>query len=167
MSASLYALPGSNRVPGATITVVDGLEDPDYPAGNLGILNPAKPAKLLEAAGAWLVDLGQAYAIDLAAIIHHNLAPEAVVLLEANSVDDWDAAPLSELMAVPDYDADGYPRNPWIDIAAIVPDAADRTYRYWRLSVTGSTDPVAIGELVLASGRLTFEADLQPGLGDD
>ena len=92
MSASLYALPGSNRVPGATITVVDGLEDPDYPAGNLGILNPAKPAKLLEAAGAWLVDLGQAYAIDLAAIIHHNLAPEAVVLLEANSVDDWDAA---------------------------------------------------------------------------
>lgn len=167
MSASLYALPESNLTPAARVTVVSGTADPDYPAANLGILNPARPARLLEHAGAWLIDLLTAAPIDLAALIHHNFAPGATVTLEANSADAWSDPPLSEVFTVPADDADGYPRNPWLDLAALYPTAADRTYRYWRLLVAGNDAPVAVGELLLCRGKLQLECELQPGMGDE
>jgi hypothetical protein len=168
MKASRYALPSSNRTPGATLSVNWGTEDPDYPAGNLGILNPAKPAKLLTGFGSWLNDLHAPVCLDHIALIHHNLDPDAATLtVQANSEDDWYDPPLSEVITIPPDDADGYPSNPWLDLKAAIPAAGDRTYRYWLITVTGNPDPVAGGELLLCEDGLAFECPLQGGLADD
>jgi hypothetical protein len=166
MSVSLYARPQTNIAPRSTISVSAGVEDADYPAANLANLNPAKPAKLTGGSGAWLIDAGTPVALVVIALIHHNLDPAATLTVEANSADSWGAPPLSQAITIPADDADGYPRNPWVDLrVGRVPDA-DRTYRYWRIVVADNPDPVAIGEVLPCTELLGFECDLQPGAAD-
>lgn len=168
MANSVYCLPSDNLAPSATITARAGSTiDAAYPAANLVNINPAKPGKLAETSGGWVFDFGTAVTINLAAIIHHNIAAGSNVRIQANSSDDWDgspATPFDVAFTIGTYREDGFPLNPWLDLTAL----GAHSYRYWSIVVvTAQTNPVAIGEIVLATSARTFTKNLAPGLSDD
>lgn len=168
MATSLYGLPSGNIAPNATITVSSGTGDSLYVPGNLANLNPAKPAKLTGTAGAWLFDFGTAVILEIIAIIHHNfLSGTTVLRVQGNATDSWSTPTLDQVVTIPTDDADGYPRNPFIDLLALLPNASDRTFRYWRVSVASNPVNVAVGEVLMVTSKLTFERNLQPGMGDE
>jgi hypothetical protein len=170
MAITKYARASHNIAPLATVTVQSGVEDTLYLAANLTNLNPAKPAKITGTDGAWLFAFDTAVCLVLVAIIHHNFTTGTTTLrVQANTSDSWGSPPLDVEITIPADDADGYPRNPWVDLRDTLPDAEDRTYQYWRIVVADNDDEtfIGIGEVVMTDEGLEFERNLQPGMGEE
>lgn len=160
MAKIVYARPGDNIAALVAPTVQSGAEDTTYPAAGLKDLNPAKPAKLTSTTGAWLWDFGVAKSVDLVAIIHHNLTAGLNVRIQANAANAWGAPSIDQAITIPAYQEDGFPVSPFVDLTGINP----RSYRYWRLVVVAANGaPVAIGEVVLAATKRTFEINVSWG----
>lgn len=157
MSSFLYARPSDNVLSGATISVNTGTEDPDYLATNINDLHPEKPAKLTTTSGSWVADLGSAKQVDLAAIIHHNLDAAIAVTLQGHTANSWGAPTLSTAFTIPARLNDQYTVNIWLDLTVLFPSAVNRTFRYWRLNVTGvNSAALFVGEWRLEGTRRTF-----------
>lgn len=146
MANILYSLPSDNIAAEVTPTVDEGTVDPDYPVANLVDLNPARPCKLSTQTGAFLWNFGSAHAIDLIAIINHNLDAGLTVYLQGNASDSWGAPSINHAITIPTWWEDGMPVNPLLDIS----DITNRSFQYWRLVVSGTnTSPVRIGNVML------------------
>jgi hypothetical protein len=155
MSTFLFTHASDNLLTTAPIVLVQsGTEDSVYPATNINNLQPEKPAKLTTSTGAWVADLGSAQAVEMCAIIHHNLSAGLDVRLEGHTANLWTAPAFSQAFTIPTAYLDGYPVNVWLDVKTLVPAALSRTYRYWRLNVAGvNATAVSIGEWVLSAAR--------------
>ncbi len=86
------------------------------------------------------LDAGSPITVDAIAIVNHNVSAAATVIrLEANSVDDFTSPPFSEDIT----------HRAEIMLKFFTSD----TFRYWRLTVTDTTNPdgsVRIGRIMLA-----------------
>jgi hypothetical protein len=100
-----------------------------------------------------ICDLGSAYAIDTLAIISHNIASAASVVIQGNAADSWTAPSVIETMT-------------W-NSNMILKFITTATYRYWRFVFSGLTDGLEIGKLWVGSylqidpsSSLDFKVDL-------
>ena len=143
----------------SAFTVESGGEDAAFPAENLGDLNVAKPAKLTSFSGRFEIDIGSAQAIDVAALIHHNLDPGLSVRLQANSVAaTWGAPPLDVAITIPQFDLDRFSINPFVDLTAVTP----RTFRFWAVQIAGAnTEFPAIGQVILGTSLRSFGRNVE------
>jgi len=158
MANLLFQKPTDNIAASGTLAVQSGTEDTGYPAANLVDLNPAKPAKLTTTTGAWRWDFGSATAIDVVAIIHHNLTAGLNVRIQGNATDAWGAPTLDQAITIPAYRSDGFPINPFKDLTAIAP----RSFRYWRLVIVdANTVPVQIGEVWLGATKRLLTVNIR------
>jgi hypothetical protein len=154
MALFLYQRPTDNVAPNATVTVDSGTGDPDYPPSYLTDLAPGRPAKLTTTSGRWVFDFGSAQRVDLAALIHHNLTGGLNVRLRGNATNAWGAPTLDIAFTVANAYLDNWRANPWIDVTATVPVAANRTFRYWAVDIVGVNGAaVQIGEVWLGAEK--------------
>ena len=72
-------------------------------------------------------DLGSAKAVNYICVLAHNLTSSATVTIMANSTQSWSTPPVSENLTVADK--------------IIYNFTATKTYRYWRLNISDSTNP--------------------------
>ena len=157
MSTFLYSRPSDNLLLTATISVNTGTGDTEYPAANINDLYPDSPAKLTTQTGSWVADLGSAQAPELVAIIHHNLDAALEVRIQGHTSNAWGGPDVNQLFTIPARYTDSHPVNVWLDLATLIPVAATRTKRYWRLVVVGTNSAaVSIGEWRLESTKRTF-----------
>lgn len=138
----------------SAFAVESGGEDGAFPAENLGDLNVAKPAKLTSFSGRWEIDLGSAQAIDVAALIHHNLDAGLSVRLQANSVPaTWGAPPLDVAFTIPAFDLDRFSINPFVDLTGVTP----RTFQFWAVQIAGANSEFpALGQVILSVALRSF-----------
>jgi len=169
MANLIYALPTDNLSPVATGGGVDwavntGTVDSEYPAANLGDLNPAKPAKLTTTTGSWVRDLGSAQQVDWLFVPMHNLtAALSGVKIQGNATDSWGAPSIDQALVVPAYMEDGFPYGFWFDLTGI----GTRTFRYWRFLVgTANGAAVAIGEVWLVATKRSLVHNIYWGLDE-
>lgn len=153
-----YVHADEDRARSATIT--GSADSTAYPAANLGNGMPAKPAKLTTTSGNWVFDLGTVQQVDVVALIHHNLDAGLSVRIQANSSNAWDAPALDQAITIPPARADGFTTNAVADLTSI----SARSFRYWRLLVSG-TNSVAcgIGEVVLGGTLRTLPRGISWG----
>lgn len=156
-----YALPLDDHCYRIGPTVTASAEDSAYPASNLVDVNPAKPAKLTTGSGWFVLDFGTDVTIVAAALIYHNIDNGVAVTLQWNSADDW-ASPAGEQdFTIPGRLEDEWTVSPWIALDT------QPTARYWRLLIggsPGSTDPVAVGRLILLSNLRDLVTDVRWGV---
>lgn len=157
MSTFYYTRPSDNLLNTATISVNTGTEDPEYPATNINDLLPEKPAKLTTNDGSWVADLGSAQRVDIVGIIHPNFDAALSVFIQAHTSNAWGAPSLSQAITIPARHADLFPVNPWLDLKTLIPLDANRTFRFWRLFVSGTNSvPVSVGEWRIENTRRDF-----------
>lgn len=155
MSTFLYTRP-SERLAG-TLAVNTGVGDASYLPANLDDGLPSKPAKLTGTTGSWTRDLGSAKQVDFCAVIHHNLDAALDLRLQGHTSNAWGAPDVNLAFTIPAAHADGFTKNVFLDVAALVPVAANRTKRWWRLLInSANTNPVAVGEWAMYSAVRTF-----------
>lgn len=155
MSNFLYTRP-TERYAG-TLAVNTGIEDAAYLSANLDDGFPHKPAKLTGTTGSWTRDLATSQQVDFAAIIHHNLAAGVVLKLQGHPTNTWGAPDVDLSYTILAAHADGFTKNVYFDVSALVPVAANRTKRFWRLFIsTANTVPVAVGEWAVYSAIRNF-----------
>lgn len=162
MGVLFYTRPSDNVLGDlldSAFSVESGGEDAGFPAENLGDLNVAKPAKLTNPTGRWEFDLGSAIAIDVVALIHHNLDAGITVKVQANTVAaTWGAPPLDETIVIPALTLDRHSVNPFKDLTGVSP----RTFRFWAIQIaTANAFNPTIGEVVLASSFRSFAKNFQ------
>jgi hypothetical protein len=142
LAGSLVVYAGDNvaaAVAGASVTMTNESADPEYSADELIDLDPENPAKATTTATTIEFTLGAAYALEVAAIINHNLAGATVTL--------QNDAGLSQAFTIPARTAGGICVNPWLDLRGL----ANRTDDVWRVVITGAAANVQIGEIVLGT----------------
>lgn len=163
----IYTRPTENllRMPGVVMSVNVGTADAEYPAAYLIDEQPERPAKLIETSGAWVADIGVANAPEIAAVIHHNFTAGSNVRLQGHSSNAWGAPAVDLPFTVPARYPDLFTANLWLDLKTLIPVAATRTLRYWRLvQLSVNTAPLAAGEWVLYSAKRDFGVrDIQWG----
>lgn len=156
LSQFLYTRP-SDYVLGSNATITASAEDTAYPATNINDLHPERPAKLTTTTGTWVADLGSAMQVDLCALIQHNFDAGLAVTLQGNTANSWGAPALSTAFTIPARLADLFTVNVWLDLSVLFPVAGNRTYRYWRLNVTGTNSAnLSVGQWLLEGTRRTF-----------
>lgn len=153
-SAAIYTRPSDNVAPNATVTIETGTDpgDSNYGPDVLVDLNPAKMAKILSTTAAWQFDFTTAQRIDLAAFIHSTVESPGTLRLQGNATNSWGAPSFNALIDVQDWFGTGtrrWPRNQWLDLTQ---EAGYSTtgYRYWRVLVTGNSQNVWMGQVVLS-----------------
>lgn len=152
----VYCRPTDIVTSGATITA--SAADSGYPASLLGNKNPAHPAKLTDTSGWFLFTFLAAQALDLVALIQHNLDQGLAVYLQGNSSDSWGAPPLSVAFTIPAIRADNFRQNVYLDLSAVSP----RSYQFWRVYVSGTnTYNIAIGEVLLIETKRTLSPNIR------
>lgn len=155
----IYQRYTDNLLRGSVPTVQAGTAQTQYGPANLLDGNPAFPAKLAETSGAWKFVFAAPTLIDFVALIHHNLTAGLNVRWQGNAADAWGAPTLDQAITIPAWHEDGYSQNPWLDLQTLVPVAGNRTFQYWRLSITGvNAAPVALGELWASSPMRKLQA---------
>lgn len=99
----------------------------------------AQWVQALEETASFAVDLGAPAAPDLVAVFSHNINPVADVFVEgaSDAAFTTDVVTITTTVRTPHF---------WVDLQT----TADRTRRYWRVRVEGSTSAVRVGELVVA-----------------
>lgn len=155
MAKTYYQRRSDNIAGAATITIQTGVAPPDadYEPAALIDNNPAKVAKIDSTTGAWLFDFGSARRIDLVALIHHNFDAGADVKIQGNATDSWGAPTFSAAITIPAWLGTGttrWPVNPWLYLVTKTGYSA-AGFRYWRLVVTGNSQNLQLGEIVLSS----------------
>jgi hypothetical protein len=131
-----YALPSDDLLAAYTPTITTigspAAEDPAFPITNWLEVKPAKPSKLLSDSGGWDVDFGSAANVAVVALLYHNFDPGLSVLLEWDSDPAFSPAVGSQAITIPEWTEDEWTVSPWIEVTG------SPTYRYWRLSISGS-----------------------------
>lgn len=156
LSQFLYSRP-ADYVLGSNATITASAEDAAYPATNINDLHPERPAKLTTTTGTWVADLGSAMEVDLCAIIQHNFDAGLAVTLQGNTANSWGSPALSTAFTIPARYADHFTVNVWLDLTVLFPTVGSRTYRYWRLNVTGTNSAnLAVGQWLMTGTRRTF-----------
>lgn len=156
----IYQWPTDQRLSGS-VTITPSSADAAYPVANLYDSNPAKPFKLDATAGNIVFDFGSAVAIQLAAIVHHNLDAALDVRLQGNASNAWGAPSLDQAVTIPPDEADGFPVNPWVDLTG-----GSHTFRYWRLVFPTNSVPVQIGQLWLGAAKRSLVNNIQWGFAE-
>lgn len=155
MSTFLYTRP-TERLAG-TLAVNTGVEDTAYPSANLDDGLPFKPAKLTGTTGSWTRDLGSALQVDFCAVIHHNLIAALDLRLQGHTANAWGAPDVNLAFTIPAAHADGFTKNVFLDLTTLVPVAANRTKRWWRLLInSANSSAVAVGEWPMYSAVRNF-----------
>lgn len=164
-SAAIYTHPSDNVAPNATLTIQTGVDpaDTNYDPAVLVDLNPARVAKILSTTAAWLIDFGAAQRIDLAAFIHSTIEAPGTLHFQGNAADSWGAPSFNALVPQQAWLGTGtsrWPRNQWLDLTQ---EAGYSTtgYRYWRILVTGNSQNVWMGQVVLSPTIRLMDPDLR------
>lgn len=154
----------------ATITIQLGTDpnDSNYAPESLVDDNPAKVAKILSTTGAWEFDFGSAQRIDLVALIHHTFDAGANVKIEGSAAPNWGGSPataaeFSASFTIPTWLGSGdslWPVNPWLDLTNAAGYSA-AGFRYWRLIVTGNSQNLWLGEIVMVPSIRQMNPDRQ------
>ena len=148
MANLAYFHPQDNVAGTATLTIGAGTEDPDYPRANLYDLNPTRPMRFTTKVGAVVFDWTTPQQVDAVLLPHHNLDAGLEVRWQMHTADVWTSPDVNQAFTIPAWDEDGFPPSVWLDLATLVPVAANRTKRYGRFVVVGTNSVnVAIGEL--------------------
>lgn len=164
MANFLYQRATDNVAPSATVAVNTGTGDPDYLPANLVDLNPAKPAQLTTTTGSWTFNFASPQQVDVLSIIMHNLTAGLEVRLQGHTSNSWGSPTLNLTITIPTYRTDGFPINPWLDVAAQVPVAASRTFAWWRLVIVGTNGAaVKIGEVWLGATKRHLTRNIKWG----
>lgn len=153
-----------NVAPDATVAVQSGTEDATYPAANINDQNPAKPAQLTTTVGAWTWNFAAPQRIDVMAIVMHNVDAGLEVRFQGHTSNSWGSPTLNQVVTIPTYREDGFPYNPWLDLVALVPVAASRTFAWWRLVVVGTNSAaVKVGEVWLGATKRNLIRNIKWG----
>lgn len=148
MSNLAYFYPQDNVAGTAILSIGAGTEDSAYPRANLYDLNPAKPMKFTTTTGAVVFDWTTPQRVDAVLLPHHNLQAGLEVRWQMHTANVWTTPDVNQAFTIPAWDEDGFPPSVWLDLATLVPIAANRTKRYGRFVVVGvNGSAVAIGEL--------------------
>ncbi len=148
---------GSDIITVGTVTVDSGTADTDYPASNLIDLKPNVPAKLTTTTGSFLRDLLTDTLVNYVLITHHNLSI-IEVRLQGNATNTWATPSVDIVLTIAAPYLDLFPVSVGVDLETLVPVAATRTKRYWRIKIVGTNAaPVSIGEWTLFSATRTLD----------
>jgi hypothetical protein len=142
--------------------------DSNYAATSLIDENPAKVAKILSTTGAWLLDFGSAQRVDLVALIHHNFDAGANVVIQANSSDSWGAPAFSCAITIPAWLGTGtgrWPVNPFKELVTAT-GYSSTGWRYWRILVTGNSQNLQLGQVILCSTIRTLDPNFDRGFSE-
>ncbi len=146
-----------------TITVTAGspaAEDPGYPITNWLARRPSKPSRLTTTDGGWIFDFLGAANVAAFALINHNFDAGQNVLLEW-STDNFSTVTGSQSITIPTWTEDGWSVNAWIEVTG------SPTFRYWRLTITGSpgnTQPLSLGRPVFLGALRDVGNDVRFGV---
>lgn len=129
------------------------------PVSNLQGEQPGVVWRALDPAASWVeVDLGAASAINLVALLHHNLGSAATWRIRA-------AATQGDLTAAPGYDSTAITAWPtagledWGTVNSVLwLAAAPQSFRWWRIDLADAANPAGF----LEAGRLYIADAWQP-----
>jgi hypothetical protein len=143
---------GNDLITVGSASVNSGTGDPDYLPAKLMDLKPGVPAKLTTVSGSFVRDLLTDTLVNGMLISHHNLTQATTTIrIMGNATNSWGAPSVNLLITAVAPREDLFPVNIWVDREALVPLAATRTQRYWRIEITTNPTPVIIGEWTLFS----------------
>lgn len=143
-----------------TITVESGALDAGFPVANLTDQNPAVPIKVSTAPCGIQFDMGTATSVEAVALIHHNFDVGLGVRWQGNASASWGSPTLNQLFTFTADHADGYSKNPILDIRGI-----SHSFRYWRLLIpSGNSATPFLGEIWIFGTLYEVAANIEmPG----
>lgn len=157
MSTFIYTRPSEELVATGSISVNTGTEDGAYPKENIADGHPEKPAGLTTNSGSWVVDLNTAQEVQIVGVFNHNFDAGLAVTLQGHATNTWGAPSFSQAFTVPARYLDLFTQNLWLDVKTLVPVAGNRTFRFWRLNISGvNTAPVKVGDWAMYSVQRNF-----------
>jgi hypothetical protein len=158
-----FCRPDRIVVPTWTLTAGTALEG--YDVDKLTDNDPSNPLRIAEPLLGLRGDLGAPTRVDGIAILHHNLAEGVTVRVRMGATP---GAPDDSGTAVVTAWPGRFARHLYANVAAALPNVADRTKQYVRVDLlTPNTAPVQVGEIVVASVIDTFSGilvDAKPSL---
>lgn len=146
-----------------TITVTGGspsAEDTGYPITNWLARRPSKPSRLTTTTGGWIFDFLGAANVAAFSLQNHNFDSGMHVLLEWSS-NNFSSVAGSQVIPIPIWTEDGWSVSPWIEVTG------SPTYRYWRLTVSGSPEnsqPISLGRPVFLGALRDVGNDVRFGV---
>lgn len=146
---------GLDGAPTATFSMTS--EDPAYPAINGNNRNPIDPLKATATSTVITMTFPSNITLDGILIANHNLVGSAATL------SNLAGTPYSQALTIPARTADGQCTNIWRDTRT----DSNRTDEVWKLTITGASANVAIGEIALVTSLV--ELPWRPGarFGED
>lgn len=167
---AIYTKHSDNVAPDATKTIQLGTDpqDSNYGPDTLTDDNPAKVAKINSTTGAWQFDFGSAQRLDLIALIHHTFDAGADVKIEGSAAPNWAGSPVtaaefSASIVIPTWIGAAesrWPVNPWLDLTNAAGYSASG-FRYWRLIVTGNSQNLQLGQVIMTASIRQMNPDRQ------
>jgi hypothetical protein len=152
MATAIFAHGLTNLASAVTPAIGGGSENADFPRANLGDLNPANPFKFTTDTGALVYDFTSPQAVQLVALIHHNLSAGLNVRWQGNATDSWGAPSLDQAFAIGAASVDNYRPNAWLDLSAL-----SHTFRFWRLVVVDpNAAAIVLGDLWFSTPKRSF-----------
>lgn len=140
-----------------TVTVESGALDAGFPLANLTDLNPGLPIKVSTAPCGLQFDFGSATSIEAVALIHHNFDVGLGVRWQMNATASWGSPTLNQLFTFAADHADGYSKNPLLDIRGI-----SHSFRYGRLLIpSGNSATPYLGEIWLFGTLYELAANIE------
>lgn len=146
--------PSNNLARTATVSISGVSASAAYPLANIADNDVAHPFKAAATGAARIVfDCGSAVRVDGAFLPMHNIPAGTVVKWQGHTASSWATPDVDVTVTIPAYATLGsgmtpIPESVWANVIAAYPTAADRTKRYWSLSVASFASPLAIGELL-------------------
>lgn len=143
-----YAMPSDVRAgtySGIGLTVLGS----QYPFSTLGDREPSQVFIANETTGRMVFDASAKVDIKAVFLGHHRYAATRVVRLEGSDASDFGSIGLSQDVTVPAWRRDRFARNLWWDLETRLPNAADRSWRYWSVSPTTANDAAIAAGLLL------------------
>lgn len=151
---------------GAASVAATASEDPAYPATNLIIENPAKPAKLTATSGSWVLNFSSAIAPVAAILVYQYLDAGLEVRIQGNSSNSWSSPPYNQTITIPAKRRDGPVDQRWTRNASLI-ITGNPSYAWWRLIVVGTNSQnVVVGRLILASALSPVKLLLREGIDE-
>lgn len=162
---AIYTEYADNIAGNASITIQTGTDPGDDHYGPSALVddNPAKVAKIDSTTGAWEFAFDAAQRIDLIALIHHTFDEGADVRIEGNASATWATPTFSASFTIPAWLGSGdsaWPVNPWLDLT-LEPEYSATGFQYWRLVVTGNSQNLQLGQVILSASIRQLNPDRQ------
>lgn len=164
---SAILFPSENLALTATVSLGAGAASASHPLANIRDGLVTLPF-IANAAGAVRIvfDCGSAVQVDGMFLPMANIpGATADVKWQGHTSNSWGAPDVSVDVTIPAFASLGpdllpLPDSPWANVIAEYPTAADRTKRWWSLSVPSLASALAIGELLFGALEV-FDAFIQ------